>query len=446
MVDGGIERGKPWKARPRLGSESLRALVRADRVHRRVYIDPDIHALEMDRIFGVAWLFVGHESQVPLPGDFVTADLAGQPILLVRGKNGAVRVMFNRCAHRGTQLCVTDRGTTRSFVCPYHGWTYDIDGTLRGIPFDHRYDAGVRSELKEQGLGAVPRVASYRGFIFASLHEQGPDLEGFLGPMRAGLDDIVDRAPEGTITFLPGTFRQEIRANWKFWVENMNDLMHPTFAHESAIKAARDSEQESRAPAGKYAQQALAAFGTPPSEMERTGVWGFPFGHSFMGALGQATAASDPVSTEYRAILEAKLGAPRAAEVLTVSRHNSMVYPSLSFQTLFQHVKVITPLAVDRSVVRVYPYRLDGAPDAFNERALMFLNLAQSPASPVQSDDFEIYRRQQDALVTQAQDWVYFARGHDQEREGEDGGREGAGMDELPMRTEFAAWLEYMTS
>ncbi len=117
----------------------------------------------MDRIFGVAWLFVGHESQVPEPGDFVTADLAGQPILMVRGKDGAVRVLFNRCAHRGTQLCVADRGATRSFVCPYHGWTYDLDGTLRGIPFDHRYQAGVRDELKEQGLGTVPRVAELSG-------------------------------------------------------------------------------------------------------------------------------------------------------------------------------------------------------------------------------------------------------------------------------------------
>ncbi len=263
--------------------------------------------------------------------------------------------------------------------------------------------------------------------------------------MRAS-NDIVDRAPDGAVTFLPGTFRQEIRANWKFWVENMNDLMHPTFAHELAVKAARDSAWESRTPAGKFARQALEAFGTPPSEMERTGVWGFPFGHSFMGALSQAATATDAVSTDYRASLEAKLGATRAAEVLSVSRHNSMLYPSFSFQTLFQHVKVITPLAVDRSEVRVYPYRLEGAPDAFNERALMFLNLAQSPASPVQSDDFEIYRRQQDALATQAQDWVYFARGHGQESEGRDGTREAAGMDELPMRAEFAAWLEYMTS
>ena len=109
-------------------------LVRGDTVHTRVYTDPAIFALEQERLFGRVWLYLCHESQLPNPGDFVATSLAGTPVIVVRQKEGAIAALINRCSHRGSRVCLSAAGTTQRFRCPYHGWTYGIDGRLMGVP------------------------------------------------------------------------------------------------------------------------------------------------------------------------------------------------------------------------------------------------------------------------------------------------------------------------
>ena len=105
------------------------ALVQDERVHASLYTDPLIFADEMERIFHRGWVFVGHESEIPSAGDFVTRPLGEQPVIMTRTAAGEVAVLLNRCAHRGTLVCPVERGHARVFACPYHGWTYDVDGT-----------------------------------------------------------------------------------------------------------------------------------------------------------------------------------------------------------------------------------------------------------------------------------------------------------------------------
>lgn len=106
-------------------------LVRDDRIHASLSTGPRIFADEMERIFHRGWVFVGHASEIPSAGDFVTRPIGTQPAIMVRTAAGDVAVMLNRCRRRGTMVCAADRGTTKTFACPYHGWTYDLDGTLR---------------------------------------------------------------------------------------------------------------------------------------------------------------------------------------------------------------------------------------------------------------------------------------------------------------------------
>ena len=113
-------------------NDTLRALVRPDRVHRDFYVSPEVFELEMERIFGRAWLIVGHESQVPHPGDYVTPAVAGQPVIMSRGGDGRVHLLFNRCSHRGARVCTERSGNAKRFECPYHGWVYHTDGTHAG--------------------------------------------------------------------------------------------------------------------------------------------------------------------------------------------------------------------------------------------------------------------------------------------------------------------------
>ena len=100
-----------------------------------VYSDPDVFALERDRIFGRAWVFVAHESEIPTPGDFVVRRVVDDSLIVVRDDAGDIRVHFNMCIHRGMQVCRAERGSASHFRCPYHGWSYRNDGSLAGLPF-----------------------------------------------------------------------------------------------------------------------------------------------------------------------------------------------------------------------------------------------------------------------------------------------------------------------
>jgi phenylpropionate dioxygenase-like ring-hydroxylating dioxygenase large terminal subunit len=111
-------------------NEQLAMLVQPDRVHRALYADPAIYDLEMERIFGRAWLVLGHDSQVPKPGDYFTTRMGREPVIVVRKDDREIAVLINRCAHRGAMVCAEARGNTERFVCPYHGWSYDRAGEL----------------------------------------------------------------------------------------------------------------------------------------------------------------------------------------------------------------------------------------------------------------------------------------------------------------------------
>src|SRR5580692_8355202 len=111
-------------------------------VSRAIFVSDEIQKLETERIFARSWCFLGHVTEIPQEGDFVTRSLAGAPVILVRGSGDQIHVLLNSCRHRGTQLCRTDSGTTPRFLCPYHGWTYEHDGKLLTTSFDRHFPEG----------------------------------------------------------------------------------------------------------------------------------------------------------------------------------------------------------------------------------------------------------------------------------------------------------------
>src|SRR5947199_10646115 len=176
--------------------EDFSRFFKPGRVHRQIYTDPAIFDLEMARIFGQAWIYIGHESQVKKPGDYFATQIGRKPVVMVRDLGGEVRVIHNQCAHRGSMVVATEKGNAPEFTCCYHGWTYHLDGKLKAVPLNHGYPRDFYPSNPKTAMRKVARVKNYRDFIFASEAQDGPSLEEALGHMTTSLDDMIDRAPE----------------------------------------------------------------------------------------------------------------------------------------------------------------------------------------------------------------------------------------------------------
>ena len=433
-------------------NEQLRMLVQPDRVHRSLYADPAIFELEMQRVFGRAWLVLGHDSQVRRKGDYFTTRMGREPVIVVRQDDGEVGVLVNRCAHRGATVCAEGRGSVERFVCPYHGWSYDRAGALRFVPLVGGYPDG--KPLEGLGLRAVPRVAVYRGFIFASAAESGPDLENFLGPARSSFDDFVDRAPGGELEVAGGVFKHAYNGNWKLMLENHLDGVHPLYVHASSIAVARGAPEPGRPGEEHYydiAVRQMRQNGAPESLWESIGIWTTPRGHGWLGDYHtdkRLTGGEEhPLFKEYRNRLVSRVGEAEADRILGVTRWNTIIYPNCSFMSQFRQLRIVHPLAVDRSVVYTYSFRMKDAPAQMYRDTVAFANVVNGTGSWVLTDDLEVYERVQRGLSSGEAEWVYIGRGLGRDVEEPDGThRGGSGTSEAFIRAQARAWLDYMTA
>ena len=424
-------------------ADEIARLIEPGRVHRRVYTDPAVFELEMERLFGRAWLFVGHTSQVPKPGDYITTDLGRQPVIVVRHRDNTVHVLLNRCTHRGPKVVNERCGSAKRLTCCYHGWSFDTDGTLVGVPVPEGNSADF--DMSRLGLARAPRVGTYRGFVFASLSATGPSFEDHIGPMKGSIDDLVDRAPDGEIAFDAGMHRYVYNGNWKLQLENVLDSYHVPFGHASTVN--KQGVQFARREGDKAGAAVVEVKEkkTASSWKERKS-FTVGNGHGWTSNTQLADGErSSPAFDEYKRVLAARVGAGRAAEILKPRLHNSLIYPNMSIMGLNIHVRVIKPIAVDRTEVNIYPIRLVGAPAAMNFGNIRLLNVTHSAASFVQTDDLESFVRAQKGLASRSTDWVDISRGLGaEEPDGEINGMRGLATHEMVVRAQYKAWLGYM--
>jgi phenylpropionate dioxygenase-like ring-hydroxylating dioxygenase large terminal subunit len=423
--------------------DRLQDLVQPTRVHQDVYTDPEIFELEMDRIFGRAWVYVGHDSQVPNRGDYWTTIIGRAPVVMVRDKNGEVHVLHNRCPHKGAKIIPDGCGNAGPILrCPYHAWTFKLDGSLVGVPYRGGYDGtGFDPQSADFSMRKVARVDSYHGFVFASLCEGGPDLKTFLGGAATTLDNLVDRAPTGRIEIAGGMQRVLQENNWKLFLENMNDTAHAPPTHESSYAAARQTARNRFEGEKPFFLQVMEANAAPSEFWESLRFDVFDYGHSYLDTI--FSPPDDEVTREHREQLIALHGAERANEILSVNRHNTTIYPSCSPHLGFQQLRVIRPLSVDRTMIEFFTFRLVGTSEQLFQRAIGYMNLVNSPSSVIAVDDIDLYRRCQEGMASNGGKWVSHHRSAGTDIAVE-GGSYGGGTSELPMRNQFRAWQEYM--
>lgn len=202
----------------------------------KIYVDEALYRLELERIFARTWICMGHESQIPKPGDFTTAYIGEDPVVVVRQKDASIRVFLNQCQHRGMRICRADSGNAKSFTCTYHGWAYNQGGDLVSVPMEKEAFGGCLNKAEWGPKQA--RVETYKGLIFANWDADAPPLDEYLGDVKFYMDIMLDRCEEGTEA-IPGIQKWVIPCNWKFAAEQFaSDAYHAgTTSHLSGIMA-----------------------------------------------------------------------------------------------------------------------------------------------------------------------------------------------------------------
>ena len=211
--------------------DGLERLLPVGRVPAAVFGDEDVYRRELRAVFARCWVFVAHESEIPVRGDFVRRKIDVDDFIVVRNDRGGVSVLLDACRHRGVQVCPAEAGRTKHFRCPYHGWTYDTTGRLVGAPAWSRALEGMCRE--HNGLLPAAQIASRHGLIFATLDPTAPSLDAYLGGMSWYLDLVFGLNEYGVEVLAPPQ-RFVIAANWKSAAENFcGDDYHLGTLHRS---------------------------------------------------------------------------------------------------------------------------------------------------------------------------------------------------------------------
>jgi phenylpropionate dioxygenase-like ring-hydroxylating dioxygenase large terminal subunit len=379
------------------------------RLHGSIYTSPELFAREQRALFHGPWLYVAHESEVREPGDYKTTYAGTQPVIVTRGADdGVVRVLLNRCRHRGSAVCHAASGNANYFRCPYHGWTYRNSGELRGITYDDAYPDLDRERL---GLVRLPRVDSFAGFIFASFAAEGPSLEDYLGNARRYLEIVSQQGPDG-IRLSAGVHKLAYDGNWKLQVENTIDNYHFGFVHRSFLDVLADR-------------------------------------------LGEAPPIMENVLTnpEWRTIdlgnghSVHEFGDPEKGNnggQLGDLPFNLIIFPNLCF--VGAQVRHVLPKAANRTEVMLYPIMHDGESDDENAAILRAHEGFYGPAGMGGADDIEVaFDRVGDGLAAVEEDWLVMSRGAHREEPGENGTLIGKASDEVPQRAFYRQWRRLMT-
>jgi choline monooxygenase len=187
-----------------------------------IYTSPELYQLEKERIFMRDWLCLGREEEIPNKGDYIATRVLDEPVLLIRGENGEINAMSNVCAHRGVEVA-TGSGNKRAFTCPFHGWTYDLQGKLVGAP--HMREA---TGFNAAACRLPPiRVARWKGWIFINFDDQAPPFATFVQQFEKDFGYL----PQEQCRLGVKTVSMEVNCNWKLIVENLIDFYHLNVVH-----------------------------------------------------------------------------------------------------------------------------------------------------------------------------------------------------------------------
>lgn len=388
-------------------------LIQEDKVHRLIYTEDDIFRAEMTKIFAAVWVYLGHESEIPNNDDFVRTHLGLRPIILVRDSEGTIRALYNRCTHRGSTVCRADTGNAKAFQCPYHGWTFLNSGRISGVPWPDGY-ADDFSDSK-YNLAQVPRVESFRGFIFGTLNMAAPPLADYLGPAAKPLEEWIDRHPGGVVKVCNAN-RLKLHGNWKLVYDNSCDGYHVVFSHRSllAMENRLDSDED----------KGMAFYKDSPDTRPMY-CYSFGNGHHFKdkrgnvedkpGALWEIEGRAPGMEYFEKKIRDTwQENADRYLDLASSEPMNINIFPNLHI--LGNHIQVVRPISVTETDTTWWGTAvvdddgaLEGAVDDINA---IRMRTQEGFPNFGEVDDLMNFEQIQVGLAAEEDEWVYTHRGH----------------------------------
>jgi ethylbenzene dioxygenase alpha subunit len=363
------------------------------RLSRRIYWDDLIYRQELEKIFARSWLFLAHESQLPKAGDFLTTYMAEDNVIVVRQKDGSVKAFLNTCPHRGNRLSFSDAGNARNFVCNYHGWSFGIDGALRGMVGKELFDASGMNK-DDHGMHPVAQVASYKGLIFGNMDPTAPSLDEYLGDFRYYLDVMLDMDGQGT-EFVGGPVKSVINCNWKVPTENfIGDIYHALWTHDSAANAILGG----------------GVFDVYKEENESYHVNHNGHGWEFnLDIVGNSATLGDKEIRKYLYSIQPqvakRLGEMRSKMIGSIS--SVSVFPNMSFLPGQNTFRVWQPRGPGKIELHTWTIVNKSAPEDIKQRWRKGAMLTFSPSGIFEMDDgenFEFSTRSNAGFVTGQQD------------------------------------------
>ena len=411
------------------------SLVREDRVHNALYVDPAIFEAEMERIFKNTWVWVGHDSEVPTPNSYKTSHVGLEPVIVTRDKAGKVHVLLNRCRHRAASICEKQKGKASVFVCPYHGWSYEVDGRLRKVPYADGYGEGL--DLAQLSLVSL-RTESYNGMIFATFRDDMMPLEDYLGPARKWIDLFMKQGAGFGVKAL-GEHRFRFPGNWKIQLENTTDAYHFPIVHKTFLSSLDEETGNLMDVLGQ-------------------GGWveDLGNGHSVMVMIPDLIdleANLDAPIPERFAELAAELAAEgypddqvrKIVRAVGGSGFNLNMFPNIACSMAF--FRVLRPVSVDETEIRHIAIGMDGGPAAGNRARLRLHEHFQGPMGFGTPDDAEGWERVQRGARAGHDLWIMLNRGIDPpEGRAEPGHNAGDVSAETGMRAAYQMWQRMMAA
>lgn len=416
-------------------NDVIEDLVRDDCFRASLYTDPALFEQEMERIFRHGWVWVAHESEIPLPGDFKTTEVARAPVIVTRNKDHAIHVLLNRCRHRAATVCEAPTGNAKKFTCPYHAWTYGLDGRLIGIP----YDDGYQDVLSAKDLPLVPlKVGSYAGLVFASFNHDVEPLEDYLGDAKPWIDLFLLQGGGFPIK-ASGAHKFRFDGNWKIQLENTTDAYHFPFVHRSFVQSV---------------DKQMAAMLNGLMRDKGPYVQALGNGHSvavfFPNMVDVRAEDGKPIPPQYQSLADELGNSYPTDRVRWIIRaiggvgFNLNLFPNIGLSAAF--LRELRPLAVDRTEIRHIALTMDGGPEAANKLRLRTHEKFQGACGFGSPDDMEAWQRvQRGAAADQDEMWVLLNRGKARETIGDDGHARSQVSDETGMRAAYAMWKRMMT-